>query len=157
MAVRRPINSGPSMARKMTSPTSLNGSASTDDANRLATIGELAAAHDITTRTIRFYEARGLISPARKGVARSYSRRDRARLTLILRGKNLGFTLEEIQEFLALYDTDPSQVTQAKLVLERVELHITDLMEKRADLDRTLKELKDLRTLCVTHLKRTEA
>jgi DNA-binding transcriptional MerR regulator len=140
------------MARstKLTTPATVAGA---DDVERLTTIGELAAAHNITTRTIRFYEARGLISPARKGVARSYTRRDRARLTLILRGKNLGFTLEEIQQFLALYDTDPSQVAQAQLVLERVEAHIADLMEKRADLDRTLKDLKDLKALCVSHLK----
>jgi DNA-binding transcriptional MerR regulator len=130
-----------------------NRSATADDPSRLFTIGELAAAHNITTRTIRFYEARGLISPARKGVARSYSRRDRARLTLILRGKNLGFTLEEIQQFLALYDSDPSQIAQAQLVLDRVEAHISDLMEKRADIERTLKDLKDLRALCLGHLR----
>jgi DNA-binding transcriptional MerR regulator len=137
-------------------PTALklpNGAAAFDDPERLFTIGELANAHNITTRTIRFYEARGLISPSRKGVARSYTRRDRARLTLILRGKNLGFTLEEIQQFLALYDSDPSQMAQAKLVLERVEAHIAELVEKRADLDRTLKDLKDLKALCVGHLK----
>jgi DNA-binding transcriptional MerR regulator len=141
------------MARNMKLTTLATDPDATDDTDRLATIGELAAAHNITTRTIRFYEARGLILPARKGVARSYTRRDRARLTLILRGKNLGFTLEEIQQFLALYDTDPSQVAQARLVFERVEAHIADLMEKRADLDRTLKDLKDLRALCVSHLK----
>jgi DNA-binding transcriptional MerR regulator len=130
-----------------------NGAVAPDDPERLFTIGELAAAHNITTRTIRFYEARSLISPARKGVARMYTRRDRARLTLILRGKNLGFTLEEIQHFLELYDSDPSQVAQAQVVLERVEAHITDLMDKRADLDRTLKDLKELKALCVGHLK----
>lgn len=129
-----------------------NGALTADDADRLFSIGELAAAHNITTRTIRFYEARGLISPARKGIARSYTRRDRARLTLILRGKNLGFTLEEIQQFLALYDSDPSQVAQARLVLERVEAHIVDLMEKRADIDRTLKDLRDLKALCSGHI-----
>jgi DNA-binding transcriptional MerR regulator len=140
-------------ASKSTPVKPPNGALAPDDPERLYTIGELANAHNITTRTIRFYEARGLISPARKGVARSYTRRDRARLTLILRGKNLGFTLEEIQQFLALYDSDPSQMAQAKLVLERVEAHIAELMEKRADLDRTLKDLKDLRNLCIGHLK----
>ncbi|MFK5151177.1 MerR family transcriptional regulator, partial [Klebsiella pneumoniae] len=61
------------------------------EAERLYTIGELAGELDVTTRAIRFYEAKGLIAPARRGVARSYTRRDRARLKLILRGKNLGF------------------------------------------------------------------
>jgi DNA-binding transcriptional MerR regulator len=71
-----------------------------DDANRLFAIGELAAEFGVTTRTIRFYESKGLISPARRGVARAYSRRDRARLKLILRGKNLGFSLEAIAAYL---------------------------------------------------------
>lgn len=120
--------------------------------DHLATIGELAAAHGITTRTIRFYEAKGLISPARKGVARAYGRRDRARLKLILRGKNLGFSLEDITEFLSLYDTDPSQMAQTRLLLAKVEGHIQDLETKRKDIERTLKDLKDIRSQCVEHL-----
>ena len=120
--------------------------------DRLSTIGELAAAHGITTRTIRFYEAKGLISPARKGVARAYGRRDRARLKLILRGKNLGFSLEDITEFLSLYDTDPSQMAQTRLLLTKVEGHIQDLETKRKDIERTLKDLKDIRSQCVEHL-----
>ena len=66
------------------------------------TIGELAEDLGITTRAIRFYEAKGLIAPARRGVARSYTRRDRARLMLVLRGKNLGFTLDDIRHYLEL-------------------------------------------------------
>jgi DNA-binding transcriptional MerR regulator len=123
-----------------------------DDPDRLFTIGELAAAFGITTRAIRFYETKGLISPARKGVARSYSRRDRARLLLIMRGKNLGFSLEEIVEFLGLYDADPSQMAQTRHLLGKVEAHIADLEAKRKDLERTLRDLKEIRTLCVAHL-----
>lgn len=132
----------------------LDGSSTSDDAqpDRLATIGELAAAFGITTRTIRFYEAKGLISPARKGVARAYGRRDRARLKLILRGKNLGFSLEDITEFLSLYDTDPSQIAQTRLLLAKVDGHIQDLETKRKDIERTLKDLKDIRAECVEHL-----
>ena len=89
---------------------------------RLYTIGELADELEVTTRAIRFYEAKGLIAPARRGVARSYSRRDRARLRLILRGKNLGFSLEEIAQYLTLYDADPTQITQTQMLLARVEL-----------------------------------
>lgn len=116
------------------------------------TIGDLATENGITTRTIRFYESRGLISPTRRGTSRIYSRRDRARLRLILRGKNLGFTLEDIAEYLKLYDTDPTQVTQTRLLLERVETHISELNAKRADLDRTLDDLKDIRAQCRRHL-----
>jgi DNA-binding transcriptional MerR regulator len=120
--------------------------------DRMYTIGELAAAHGITTRAIRFYEARGLISPARKGIARAYGRRDRARLLLIMRGKNLGFSLEDIMEFLSLYDADPSQMAQTRLLLQKVETHISSLETKRKDLERTLRDLKDIRALCVGHL-----
>lgn len=120
---------------------------------RLYSIGELAEELALTTRAIRFYEAKGLISPARRGVARSYSRRDRARLRLILRGKNLGFTLEEIAQYLSLYDADPAQVAQTQMLLARVETAIEDLQAKRADLDRSLRELKDIRAQCAAHLK----
>jgi DNA-binding transcriptional MerR regulator len=117
-------------------------------------IGDLAAEFGITTRAIRFYEARGLLSPLRRGTNRSFTRRDRARLRLILRGKNLGFTLEDIGEYLSLYDTDPTQVTQTKLLLEKVEATIADLNAKRADLDRTLEDLKEIRAQCRRHLAR---
>lgn len=117
------------------------------------TIGELADEFGITTRTIRFYESRGLISPARKGANRSYDRRDRARLTLILRGKNLGFSLEDIAEYLALYDSDPGQQVQTKLLLGKVEATIEDLNQKRADIDRTLRDLKELRAKCAEYLR----
>jgi DNA-binding transcriptional MerR regulator len=123
------------------------------DPERLYTIGELAEELAVTTRAIRFYEAKGLIAPARRGVARSYSRRDRARLLLILRGKNLGFSLEEIAQYLALYDADPAQVAQTRMLLTRIEAAIEDLQMKRADLDRTLRELKDIRAQCVQHLE----
>jgi len=121
--------------------------------NRLYTIGEMASEFDVTTRTIRFYESKGLIAPARRGVARSYSRRDRARLKLILRGKNLGFSLEAIAEYLKLYDADPAHIAQTQMLLSGVEQAIEDLQAKRADLDRTLKELKDIRAKCIEHLK----
>jgi DNA-binding transcriptional MerR regulator len=117
------------------------------------TIGELADEFGITTRTIRFYEARGLITPERKGANRSYSRRNRARLMLILRGKNLGFTLEDISEYLALYDTDPGQLAQTKLLLGKVENMMEDLNKKRADIDRTLRDLKEIRARCHEYLR----
>jgi DNA-binding transcriptional MerR regulator len=123
-----------------------------DESERVYTIGELAAELGLTTRAIRFYEAKGLIAPARRGSARSYSRRDRARLMLILRGKNLGFSLEEIAQYLELYDADPAQIAQTRMLLTRVEGAVNDLQAKRADLDRTLRELRDIRAHCIAHL-----
>ena len=117
-------------------------------------IGELADEFDITTRAIRFYEARGLLTPDRRGAQRSYSRRDRARLILILRAKNLGFSLEDVADYLKLYDSDPAQQAQTRLLLDKVEHALADLNAKRADLDRTLRELKDIRSRCLEHLQR---
>ena len=127
--------------------------AASEHPDRLYAIGELVEEFGVTTRAIRFYEAKGLIAPARRGVARSYSRRDRARLRLILRGKNLGFTLEEIAQYLTLYDADPTQMAQTQMLFARVETAIDDLQTKRADLDRTLRELKEIRAQCAAHLK----
>jgi DNA-binding transcriptional MerR regulator len=124
------------------------------DSERPYTIGELAREFAITARAIRFYEAKGLIAPARKGVARTYSRRDRARLTLILRGKNLGFSLEEIKEYLRLYDADPSQVTQLRHLLVMIDERLRELRRKKADLERTQRELKTMRAQAVAALKR---
>ncbi|HEY1246489.1 MAG TPA: MerR family DNA-binding transcriptional regulator [Hyphomicrobiaceae bacterium] len=124
------------------------------DESRLYTIGELATELAVTTRAIRFYESKGLIAPARRGVARAYSRRDRARLKLILRGKNLGFSLEAIAEYLKLYDADPAHIAQTQMLLNGVEEAIKDLQTKRADLDRTLKELREIRAQCIAHLQK---
>ncbi|HEX4894334.1 MAG TPA: MerR family DNA-binding transcriptional regulator [Hyphomicrobiaceae bacterium] len=118
-------------------------------------IGDLAAELGITTRAIRFYEAKGLLSPQRRGNARCYSRRDRARLMLILRGKNLGFSLDDIKQYLELYDADPLQLTQVKLLEQKVNAHMAELERKRADLDRTLAELADIRAQIAAHLADT--
>lgn len=120
--------------------------------DQLYSIGEMAVEFGITTRAIRFYETRGLIAPKRSGMNRCYTRRDRARLMLILRGKNLGFTLEDIAEYLSLYEQDPMQAAQTQLLLDKVNAHIESLTSKRADLDRTLKELKTIRAQCLAHL-----
>ncbi len=121
--------------------------------DRFFTIGELAEAFGLTTRAIRFYEAKGLISPPRKGKARSYSRRERARLKLIQQGKNLGFSLEEIRDWLQLYDADPNHVTQAKVLVVKVDSAIDDLAKKRTDIERALKDLREIRQIAVNHLK----
>ena len=116
-------------------------------------IGELAAELGVTTRTIRFYESRQLITPRRDKGARVYGRRDRARMHLILRGKNLGFTLGDIREYLGLYDADPSQVAQTQLLLQKVVASIADLERKKVDLERTLGDLRSLQQRAVDFLR----
>lgn len=117
------------------------------------TIGELSREFGVTSRTIRFYESKGLIAPERRGTARSYSRRDRAQLILVLRGKNLGFTLEEIKEYLDLYTADTTQVAQLQHLLGKIDHRVELLRRKRIDLDRTQSELKAIRNQVAAALK----
>jgi DNA-binding transcriptional MerR regulator len=115
-------------------------------------ISDLAKEFGITTRAIRFYESRGLIQPERIGTTRRYQKRDRARLILILRGRNLGFTVEDVGQYLALYDADPGQTAQTQLLLDKVSTAIADLEGKRRDIDRALTDLNEIRSVCDTHL-----
>jgi len=105
---------------------------------------------------VRFYEAKGLLKPRRVGANRVYDRRDRARLKLILRGKRLGFSLQEIAEYLDLYDEDPEQIRQVRHLLNKVEQAIEDLERKRDDIDSTLEELASIREECVGRLQSDE-
>lgn len=126
-----------------------------DDAadGALYSIGDLASEFAISTRAIRFYEIKGLIAPRRVGTNRVYSKRDRARLLLILRGKRLGFSLDEVAEYLNLYDVDPHQLAQTRLLLQKVETAIEDLEQKQQDIEKTLGELKEIRGLAIEQLK----
>ncbi len=142
----------------MTAKASPKGNApaarpSPDARDATFTISALAKEFGITTRTIRFYESRGLIAPERIGTARRYSKRDRARLMLILRGRNLGFTVEDVGEYLALYDSDPGQLVQTQLLLDKVSVAIAGLETKRADIATALADLGDIRARCQAHLK----
>jgi DNA-binding transcriptional MerR regulator len=119
----------------------------------LYSIGDLAAEFGISTRAIRFYESKGLIAPKRVGSNRIYIRRDRARLILILRGKRLGFSLEEIAEYLNLYDADPNQTAQIRLLLGKVEASIAELTGKQRDIEAALGDLGDIRAQCIEMLK----
>ena len=119
----------------------------------LYSIGDLAGEFDISARAIRFYESKGLLAPKRVGNNRIYNKQDRARLILILRGKRLGFSLEEIAEYLNLYDADPDQITQIRLLLQKVEASMAELEGKRKDIDDTLKQLREIREQCVSQLK----
>ena len=110
----------------------------------LFTIGELATEFGISPRAIRFYEDQGLIAPARAGANRVYTKRDRARLQLILRGKRLGFSLSDIRQFLDLYDADRSKHRQMAMTLERTRARIRDLEQQLEDITLTLAELRDM-------------
>jgi DNA-binding transcriptional MerR regulator len=99
-------------------------------------ISELSQEFDITTRSIRFYEDQGLLTPTRRGQTRIYSRQDRVRLKLILRGKRLGFSLNECRELLELWDhTHSGGAMQLRLMLTRIE-------ERRAALQQQLKDIE---------------
>jgi DNA-binding transcriptional MerR regulator len=101
----------------------------------------MRAAFGVTARALRHYEAKGLIAPLRVGEKRLYGRRDRARLTLILRGRRFGFGLEEIAELLALYDLGDGQATQMAQTLAKAEERRAALAAQRADLDAVIAEL----------------
>ena len=107
-------------------------------------VNQLAEELGVTPRAIRFYEVKGLIAPRRVGTTRVFEKRDRARLLLILRGKRLGFSLQEIGEYLDLYDAETGHVSQVKLLLEKTRLRIGELEAQRRDLDQTLVELHDI-------------
>lgn len=111
------------------------------------TITDLAAAFNITPRAIRFYEDQGLIQPQRAGQNRVYSKRDRARLAWILRGKNVGFSLAEIRELIDLYDAGDGRTRQRERTLELCRRRIAALVEQRNDIDATIEELEHFITL----------
>ncbi len=105
-------------------------------------IRDLTREFSVTARTLRFYEERGLISPRREGQERIYSRRDRARLMLVLMGKSVGFSLDGIRAMLDLYDVGDGQATQLKVALGRFREQIEKLKLQRRDLDRAIAELE---------------
>ena len=106
------------------------------------TISEMCVAFDVTPRTLRFYEAKELLSPRREGTKRLFTKRDRARLTLILRGKRFGFSLEDIRQLLDLYDRDGSQQTQLARTYDIARARLTQMEQQRAELDEAITELR---------------
>lgn len=120
---------------------------------RIWTVGELADELGVTTRTLRFYEAEGLISPGRAGTQRVYGPRERTRLKLILRGKRFGMTLAEIREIVDMYDgAASSERRQLEKLLARLDEIAGDLRARQADLRRTLTEVNDVAEQCRTRL-----
>ena len=119
-----------------------------EDRQPLRGIQNVADELGVTTRTIRFYEDKGLLEPQRVGTMRVYSRREVGRLQLILRGKRLGFSLREIKEFLDLYKVDARHLSQTQRLLEQVTERIDALDAQREALDQTLDELRDIAQQC---------
>lgn len=105
------------------------------------TIREMCDAFDVTPRTLRFYESKELLAPIREGQKRLYTYRDRARLTLILRGKRYGFSLEEIRQLLDLYGTDNSGQAQTRAAVSIGRKNLAALQEQRAALDAAIGDL----------------
>lgn len=118
-------------------------------ADQTWTVGELADELGITTRTLRFYEAEGLIAPGRAGSSRVYDHRDRARIRLILRGKRFGMSLSEIREIVDMYDgAASSERRQLETLLSRLDEITADLTARQRDLQRTMSEVGEVAQQC---------
>ncbi len=122
------------------------------------TIGELATDFDVSQRTVRFYEEKGLLSPERTAAGyRLYGKRDRARLKLILRGKRFGFSLEEISDILGLATTDVNEVDQIKRTLEYGQRVIKETEQRLEEMTLMHQELLEIRQKLVARLAELEA
>jgi DNA-binding transcriptional MerR regulator len=117
------------------------------------TIAEVAEQFGVTHRTVRHYEDLGLISPERRGTTRVYHRRDRTRLNLILRGKRLGFPLEEIRTIIDMYDEQPGETGQLTYLLGQIGDRRAELERRRQDIEDSLAELADLERRCEADLR----
>jgi DNA-binding transcriptional MerR regulator len=125
----------------------------TTDKERTWGVRELADELGVTTRTLRFYESEGLLSPRRAGTNRIYDVHDRARLRLILRGRRFGMTLPECREIVDMYDgAASSERRQLELLLSRIDEIAADLRARQADLRRTLAEVAEVAAQCRSRL-----
>ena len=124
------------------------------------TITDLSSEFDITPRTIRFWEDQGLIAPERESGKRVYSRRDRTRLKLALRGKRLGLSLAEIKDLINMYDADQDDQHQLHTLLGVLAKRRQALEQQREDIDAVLGELarfEDICTAALGHVRLAEA
>jgi DNA-binding transcriptional MerR regulator len=110
--------------------------------DRTYSISQLCREFEVTPRTLRFYEQKGLLSPTRRGWTRIFNYRDRARLQLILRGKRVGFSLDDIKEILDLYNLRDGQLTQLKVASVKMRERLESLRSQRIELDRTIADLE---------------
>ena len=137
----------------MAEPTVIEGPEAAAVGEREYTTSALAAVCRVTPRAIRFYEDQRLLAPRRLGHIRIFSRRDRMRLELILRGKRLGFTLAEIKEMLDLYEVDGAHVPQLRTALGKGRRRIAELVRRAEDVARTLVELRELERSVAARLR----
>ncbi|MGQ0567711.1 MAG: MerR family transcriptional regulator [Gemmobacter sp.] len=110
------------------------------------TIRQMCDAFGVTARTLRFYEQKELLSPVRDGQRRLYNRRDRARLTLILRGKRFGFSLEDMRQLLDMYADGTGQEQQLMRTYELAQARLAEMEAQRAELDATIADLRNQMT-----------
>lgn len=111
---------------------------------------EMCARFEVTPRTLRHYEYIELLKPERAGRARLYGPREIARMTLILRGRRFGFSLEEIRQWLEMYDADPKGELQRRTWVEHADLQLAELANRRRELDEIIDELRALRDLAAS-------
>lgn len=127
-----------------------------DDSAREWSIAQVADEFGVTHRTVRHYEELGLISPERRGTRRVYHRRDRTRLALVLRGRRLGFPLEEIRRIVNMYDEAPGEQGQLVYLLGQISDRRRDLEQRRRDIEDSLRELDELERRCRRDLSALE-
>lgn len=121
--------------------------------DRPYSIQQLAQEFDLTPRALRFYEDKGLIAPARRGTTRLYSDQDRTRLRLALRGKRLGFSLEECREIIDLYDPgQPGGARQLLRLCDKIREHRAQLLQKLRDIEATLGTMGEVEAKCLAEL-----
>ena len=126
------------------------------DRTRLQSVSELAGEFGLTAQGLRFYETRGLLKPKRAGGSRVYDYRDHARLTLIQKFRRLGFSLDEIAEYLAHYRSGRPNARQYRDGLAKIERRLAELARMRAELDDTIRELEDMKRDALARLKASE-
>ena len=124
------------------SPANMNGAV--HELDDLTRIGEMAKSYGVTLRTLRFYEDKGLLNPHRDGATRLYTRRDKARLKLILLGRKVGFSLREVKQMMDLYDPSGSNTKQLRLALDKSEKQLSRLNKQKAAIEDAMGELSQV-------------
>jgi len=124
--------------------------------DKLYSIRDLTSEFNVTARTIRYYEEKGLLSPKRDGTQRIYSASDRTKLKLILRGKRLGLSLDESAEIVLMYGTPEKNRRQLEKLIERIRIKRQELMRQKDDLEFMLVDLEGIEKKCGTALAQLE-
>lgn len=126
------------------------------DKNKLYSVSELAQEFSLTAQALRYYEEKGLLAPQRAGQLRVFSYRDRARLVLILKFRRLGFSLEEIREYLAHYTPDQPSAAQYRCGLDKIRCRLGTLRARRAEIDDAISELEAMEQDAESRLRAAE-